>query len=222
MIDPKVETAIEAALTAFSKYNSFDATPFIDVLDEVFDSEEDFMSKVAMLDEVFDDYPQLEALREVFFDLLMINFFSADVKKLEEDYLDTPEWEAIEEETLDRGTELLNLLLYLNECEDEDIEPGLEDYLKEFLLVDEDEFQDEYRIYEPVIAHQILMDSPVGEIHIVGANLSEDSELKELFYPIMCFFQNTDPSPEVKSTIADNAINKEFDMAVLEILISFR
>ena len=222
MIDPKVETAIEAALTAFSKYSSFDTTPFIDVLEEVFDSEKDFMSKVAMLDEVFDDYPQLEALREVFFDLLMINFFSADVKKLEEDYLDTPEWEAIEEETLDRGTELLNLLLYLNECEDEDIEPGLEDYLKEFLLVDEDEFQDEYRIYEPVIAHQILMDSPVGEIHIVGANLPEDSELKELFYPIMCFFQNTDPSDEVKSIIADNAIEKEFDMAVLEILISFR
>ncbi|MCR8560511.1 hypothetical protein KXD93_22850 [Mucilaginibacter sp. BJC16-A38] len=222
MIDQKVETAIGASLKAFSKYSSFDATPFIDVIGEVFDSEEDFMSKVDMLDEVFDDYPQLEALREVFFDLLMINFFSADVKKLEEDYLDTPEWEAIEEETLDRGTELLNLLLYLNECEDEDIEPGLEDYLKEFLLVDEDEFQDEYRIYEPVIAHQILMESPVGEIHIVGANLPEDSELKELFYPIMCFFQNTDPAPEVKESIAANAIDKEFDMAVLEILVSFR
>lgn len=222
MIDQKVETAIEAALAAFSKYSSFDATPFTDVLGEVFDSEEDFMSKVAMLDEVFDDYPQLEALREVFFDLLMINFFSADVKKLEEDYLDTPEWEAIEEDTLDRGTELLNLLLYLNECEDEDIEPGLEDYLKEFLLVDEDEFQDEYRIYEPVIAHQILMESPVNEIHKVAVKLPEDSELKELFYPIMCFFQNTDPSDEVKNSIADNAVDKEFDMAVLEILISFR
>jgi hypothetical protein len=222
MIDQKVETAIGAALAAFSKYSSFDATPFIDVIGDVFNSEEDFMSKVAQMDEVFDDYPQLESLREVFFDLLLINFFSADVKKLEEDYLDTPEWEAIEEETLDRGTELLNLLLYLNECEDEDIEPGLEDYLKEFLLVDEDEFQDEYRIYEPVIAHQILMDSPVGEIHIVGANLSDDSELKELFYPIMCFFQNTDPSADVKKTIADNAIDKEFDMAVLEILVSFR
>jgi hypothetical protein len=222
MIDQKVETAIEAALAAFSKYSSFDATPFTDVLGEVFDSEEDFMSKVAMLDEVFDDYPQLEALREVFFDLLMINFFSADVKKLEEDYLDTPEWEAIEEDTLDRGTELLNLLLYLNECEDEDIEPGLEDYLKEFLLVDEDEFQDEYRIYEPVIAHQVLMESPVNEIHKVAVKLPEDSELKELFYPIMCFFQNTDPSDEVKNSIADNAVDKEFDMAVLEILISFR
>lgn len=221
MIDPKVKSAIEAALKAFSKYSSFDATPFTGVFADVFTSDEDFLTKVGMLDEVFDDYPQLESLREVFFDLLMINFFSADVKKLEEDYLDTPEWEAIEEDTLDRGTELLNLLLYLNECEDEDIEPELEDYLKEFLLVDEDEFQDEYRIYEPVIAHQVLMESPVAEIKKVAEKLPEDSELKELFYPVMCFFQNTTPPAETKDNIAVHAVDKEFDMAVLEILISF-
>ncbi len=222
MIDPKVEIATKAALAAFSKYNSFDATPFTSVFDEVFASDEDFLSKVDMLDEVFDDYPQLEILREIFFDLLLINFFSADIKKLEEDYLDSQEWEDIEEETLDRGTELLNLLLYLNECADEGIEPELEDYLKEFLLVDEDEFQDEYRIYEPVIAHQILMESPVAEIKKVAENLPEDNELKELFYPMMCFFQNIGPSAETKNNIADNAIEKDFDMAVLEILISFR
>jgi hypothetical protein len=222
MIDPKVESAIEAALNAFSKYNTFDAKPFTEIFDEVFESDKDFLSKVALLDEVFDDYSELESLREVFFDLLMINFFSADVKKLEEDYLDTPEWETIEEDTLDRGTELLNLLLYLNECEDEDIEPGLEDYLKEFLLVDEDEFQDEYSIYEPVIANQILIESPVAEISNVAAALPEESELKELFYPLMCFFQNTNPSAEEKDSIAADAPDKEFDMAVLEILISFR
>ncbi len=221
MIDLKVKIAIEGALNAFSKYNSFEATPFTVIFNDVFASGKDFLAKVAMMDEVFDDYPQMEALREVFFDLLLINFFSADVKKLEEDYLDTPEWEAIEEETLDRGTELLNLLLYLNECEDEDIEPGLEDYLKEFLLVDEDEFQDEYRIYEPVITHQVLMESPVVEISKVAEKLPEDSELKELFYPLMCFFQDTNPTNEAKSTIADKAPNKDFDMAVLEILVSF-
>jgi hypothetical protein len=221
MIDPKVESAIEAGLTAFSQYSSFDAKPFTSVFGEVFNSEKDFLSKVEMLDEVFDDYPQLESLREVFFDLLLINFFSADVKKLEEDYLDTPEWEAIEEETLDRGTELLNLLLYLNECEDEEIEPELEDYLKEFLLVDEDEFQDEYRIYEPVIAHQILMESPVAEISKVAVTLPEDSELKELFYPLMCFFQNPNPSADAKTEIAAHAVTKDFDMAVLQILVNF-
>ncbi|MDB5149696.1 MAG: hypothetical protein JWQ57_3716 [Mucilaginibacter sp.] len=222
MIDPKIETAFIAALEAFSKYNSYDATQLTDEFADVFASDEDFLSKVDELDAVFDENPEVEGLREIFFDLLMINFFSADVKKLEEDYLDTPEWESIEEETLDRGTELLNLLLYLNECEDEEIEPELEDYLKEFLLVDEDEFQDEYLIYEPVIANQILIESPVSEISKVAATLPEDSELAELFYPMVCFFQNIDPSDEEKKEIADNAINKEFDMAVLEILVSFQ
>ncbi|WP_183561258.1 hypothetical protein [Mucilaginibacter sp. SP1R1] len=222
MIDPKIGTAFEAALAAFSKYNSFDATLLTNDFAAVFASDEDFLTKVDALDEVFDNNLAVESLREVFFDLLMINFFSADVKKLEEDYLDTEEWEDIEEQTLDRGTELLNLLLYLNECEDEDIEPELEDYLKEFLLVDEDEFQDEYRIYEPVIANQILIESPVAEINKVAQSLPEDSELKELFYPMICFFQNIDPTDEAKDNIAAHAINKDFDMAVLDILVNFQ
>jgi len=221
MIDPKIETAVEAALQAFSRYNSFDATPLTAKFKDVFASDADFMRKVQLMDDVFDDNPKLENLREVFFDLLMINFFSADVKKLEEDYLETREWEEIEEQTLDRGTELLNLLLYLNECEDEDIEPELEDYLKEFLLVDEDEFQDEHRIYEPVIENQILMESPVAEIGRVANELPEDSEIKEIFYPMMCYFQNAASGDYEKEEIAKSSVNKDFDMPVLEILINF-
>jgi hypothetical protein len=222
MIDPKIKYSIAAALQSFSDFGSFNATGFTKTFNEIFALDDDFMTKVDKLDEVFDSNPQLEVLREVFFDLLMINFFSADVKKLEEDYLETPEWEEIEEQTLDRGTELLNVLLYLNECEDEHLEPELDDYLKEFLLVDEDEFQDEYRIYEPVIANQILMESTVEEINKVAASLPDDSELKELFYPMMCFFQNIDPTVQQKAKIADKAINKPFDMAVLNILQAFK
>jgi hypothetical protein len=221
MIDPKIESAVEAGLQAFSQNGNFNATQLTAKFKDVFASEEDFLSKVDLLDGVFDDNPKVESLREVFFDLLMINFFSADVKKLEEDYLETQEWEDIEEQTLDRGTELLNLLLYLNECEDEDIEPELEDYLKEFLLVDEDEFQDEYRIYEPVIENQILMESPVAEIARVANALPEDSEIKDIFYPMMCFFQGTATGEYEKDKIAASAIEKDFDMAVLEILINF-
>jgi hypothetical protein len=221
MIDPKVESAVTAALSAFSQYNSFDATKLESTFHEVLSSPVDFLSKVDLLDKVFDNNPKIEELRELFFDLLLINFFSEDVKKLEDDYLETKEWEKIEEETLDRGTELLNVLLYLNECADEDIEPELEDYLKEFLLVDEDEFQDEHRIYEPVIENQILMESPVSEIAKVAAKLPEDSELKEVFYPMMCFFQNIEPSATDKDEIAKNALDKGFDMAVLGILINF-
>ncbi|TWR31158.1 hypothetical protein FPZ43_01370 [Mucilaginibacter pallidiroseus] len=221
MTDPKVTAAISSALQAYAKYSIFDAQALETEFAPIFSSDDDFLTKVDRLDEVFDNNPQAEELREIFFDLLLINFFSEDVKKLEDDYLETPEWEDIEEQTLDRGTELLNLLLYLNECEDEGIEPELEDYLKEFLLVDEDEFQDEYRIYEPVIANQILVESPVSEIQKVAATISGDSEVKELFYPMMCFFQNPDATGHDKEEIADNSANKSFDMAVLEILVSF-
>ena len=222
MTDAKVQAAINGALHAFTQYGGFNAAALSAKFETVFSSDDDFMTKVDLLDAVFDDEPKLEELREVFFDLLMINFFSEDVKKLDDDYLETPEWEDIEEQTLDRGTELLNLLLYLNECEDENIDPELEDYLKEFLLVDEDEFQDEHRIYEPVIAHQILVDSPMSEVAKVAKTIAEDSEVKELFYPMIAFFQNPEAGDADKAAIADNAINKPFDMAVVEVLYSFR
>jgi len=221
MINPKIETAIEAALGAFSEFSDFDATTLVPDFFNVFSLDADFLTKVDALDAVFDENPDVEVLREVFFDLLLINFFSEDVKKLEEDYLESAEWEDIEEQTLDRGTELLNLLLYLNECEEESIEPSLEDYLKEFLLVDEDEFQDEYYIYEPVIENQILIESPVDEIARVVNELPEDAEIAELFYPMMCFFQNPAPTDEEWGEIADFSAEPDFDMAVLEILLAF-
>jgi len=221
MINPKIESAIEAALGAFSEYNEYDATPLIPDFFNVFSLNADFLTKVDALDTVFDDNAEVEVLSEIFFDLLLINFFSEDVKKLEEDYLESAEWEDIEEQTLDRGTELLNLLLYLNECEDENIEPSLDDYLKEFLLVDEDEFQDEYYIYEPVIENQILIESPVEEIARVAGELPEDAEIGELFYPMMCFFQNQDPTDAEWGEIADLSAEPDFDMAVLEILLTF-
>jgi len=221
MIDPKVNAALNAAMLAFAQYANADSAKLTTQLEEVFSLQMDFLTKVDALDKTVDDNPKLEGLREILFDLLMINFFSADVKKLEEDYLDSKEWEDIEEKTLDRGTELLNLLLYLNECSDEDLEPELEDYLKEFLLVDDDEFQDEYRIYEPVIANQILMESPVKEIAKVAEKLPEDSELKEIFYPMMCFFQNPDANKTEQDEIAANAEDAAFSLPVFAILQSF-
>ncbi len=221
MIDPKIKKAIDAAFKYVQTVNPANAEPVKGQILAVFESELTFLQKVKGMDEVFNSNPKLEHLREIFFDLLLVNFFSADVKKLDEDYLDSPEWEKIEEETLERGTEMLNVLLYLNECEDEDIEPELNDYLTEFLLVDEDEFQDEHRIYEPVISNQILMDSGIEEIGRVARKLPEDEEIKELFYPLMCFFYDTNSSEETQKAAAENAVEPEFDLPVLAIMLNF-
>lgn len=75
MIDPKIKKSITAALDAFSAHSSFDAIALVNDFNTVFAAENDFMGKVAALDAVFDNNPQLEILREVFFDLLMVNFF---------------------------------------------------------------------------------------------------------------------------------------------------
>ncbi|WP_295773515.1 hypothetical protein [uncultured Mucilaginibacter sp.] len=221
MIDSTIKNAINAALQAYTTYTPINAEELKTKLTAVFSAEDDFLSKADALDAVFNDYPQADALREVFFDLLMVNFFSADIDRLEEDYLDSPEWADIEEQTLDRGTELLNLLLYLNECRDEAIEPSLEDYLTEFLLVEDDEFQDEHQIYEPVIANQILVESSPAEVQKVASKLSEDAELRDIFYPMMTFFQNTQPSTSDEELVAQNAVDKGFDMAVYSILVEF-
>ena len=220
-MDAGVKQAMLAALRQFAVISRNDSKLFFESLVRVFESKEDYLKKVAEMDGKFDDNPEYESLRELFFDLLLINFFNEDVRKLEEDYLDSPEWEAIEEKTLDRGTELLNLMLYLKECEDEDIEPDLEDFLKEFLLVEEDEFQDEHRIYEDVIANQILVDSELKEVARVANDLPQDSELKELFYPMIGFFRDQHPDNEEFDEFVKNSKNPEFDSAVYSLLISY-
>ena len=220
-MDAGVKQAMLAALRQFAVISRNDSKPFFESLVQVFDSKEDYLKKVADMDVKFDDNPDYESLRELFFDLLLINFFNEDVRKLEEDYLESPEWEAIEDKTLDRGTELLNLMLYLKECEDEDIEPDLGDFLKEFLLVDEDEFQDEHRIYEDVISNQILVDSDLQEVARVANDLPEDSELKELFYPMVGFFRDQHPDNDEFDVFVKFSTNPEFDSAVYSLLISY-
>jgi hypothetical protein len=217
----KVAASLKATINTFAKEENVKGDKALKSLENLFSSENDFMTKVDKLDEVFDNAPDLDAMREITFDLLLINFFSEDAQKLNEDYLESAEWEAIEEETIDRGTELLNLLLYLKECEDEDIEPSLDDYLKEFLLVEEDEFQDEHRIYEDIIANQILMESGLEEIAKVSKNLSDESDMKELFYPLMAFFLDTNPDEETLKTFKNLSEDAPFDSAILNLLISY-
>ncbi len=220
-MNTSIDQAMNAALAQFASVNKEEYKSISGALTAVFNLDKSYLEKVDALDSVFDDQPIFEPLRELFFDLLLINFLNEDVRKLEEDYLDSPEWEKIEESTIDRGTELLNLLLYLQECKDESIEPELSDFLREFLLVDEDEFQDEHRIYEEVIANQILVESDLKELARVTAEIPDDSELKELFYPMIGFFRETNPSEKDFKDFVNHSANPDFDSAVYSLLISY-
>lgn len=220
-MDLKVKSALESLMNTFSALEGVAAQQELKTLITVFESDKKFMDKVADMDEVFDSSPKLDALREITFDLLLTNFFSEDTKKLEEDYLESPEWLKIEEATLDRGTELLNMMIYIKECEDEKITPSLDDYLKEFLLVEEDEFQDEHRIYEDIIANQILMESSLKEIAKVSKKLSPNSEIREIFYPIMAYFFEVKPNEAYLKEFKELSEDPAYDTAVLNLLLSY-
>ncbi|PYF73861.1 hypothetical protein [Pedobacter nutrimenti] len=220
-MDNKVEGALVASLSKFAALAGKDQAELQRSLIEVFNADLGFLEKVNAFDAAFDDYPAFDELREVFFDLLMINFFASDVKKLEEDYLDTEEWADIEEQTIDRGTELLNLLLYINECHDEKIKPELGDFLKEFLLVEEDEFQDEFHIYEDLISNQQLADSSIEDICSHAGMVDLGEEMEELFVPFMAFFYQPKANETVLNDLKKYSSNADFDVAVYTLITNF-
>lgn len=217
----QVNQAIDAIISGCwnglndNQQKEFDVKAFHQSVIASFEGEPDFLKKLAKLDEVMDEYPYAEAIREVLVDILFIHFFSTDAQRLEEDYLDSPEWEKIEDQTIERGTELLNLFLYLKECNEEEEEPELSHFLKEFLLIDEDEFQDEYEIYEQVIANQILVEAETSEIARVSKSIPEDDEMKEVFYPLMSFFANPIFEEGEFNEYIKHSSNKPYDAATL-------
>ncbi|MFY8171444.1 MAG: hypothetical protein ACOVJ4_02265 [Sphingobacteriaceae bacterium] len=225
-MDNSIKDALAATIAGFQKGSALqgDAIEVKEIFEQlvhVFESTEEFMDKVALLDQCIDDNPKFDDIREYLFDLLMINFFAADALQLEEDYLESEEWEAIEDQTIDRGTEMLNLLLYIKECKEEGLDPDLDDYLKEFLLVEDDEFQDEHAIYEDIIANQMLIEAPFSEIARVQATLNANSEIKEWFYPIVSFFSNPSFKEQDFEEYTTAAPNKSMDAAVLASLLAY-
>jgi len=220
-MDSKVQSALVASLDKFAALSAIDSVKLEHELVDVFSKDLGFLEKVEEFDEVFNEFPAFDELREVFFDLLMINFFASDVKKLEEDYLDTDEWADIEEETIDRGTELLNLLLYINECHDEEIKPELGDFLREFLLVEEDEFQDEFHIYEDLISNQQLADSSIEDICSHKSMIDLGEEMEELFVPFMSFFNQPKANAQAFADLEEFSSDKEFDSSVYALITEF-
>ncbi|MCZ4223550.1 hypothetical protein [Pedobacter rhodius] len=212
-MDNRVKKALSAAINRYAETEKVEAGSFQTELIAAFELDVNFLDKATAFDAVFDSYPKFDELREIFFDLLMVNFFSSDVQKLEDDYLESDEWANIEEETIDRGTELLNLLLYIKECHDEDLDPELGDFLKEFLLVEDDEFQDEFEIYEELISNQQLAESSIEEICKTAETLNVSEEMKDLFVPFMAFFLDTEGSAETIKELIQFSRNKSFDSA---------
>lgn len=211
-----MNSSVKALENLFYNYNSeHSKTAFLEISTIIL-TDGNFLDKVKKFDDAIAKHSIYKEIGEYAFDIMMLHHLSNFID--DEDYLDSKEWLDIEDKTIERGTELLNVLLYISEVKDNEVEISIDDFLYEFLLVDEDEFQDEHRIYEDLIVNQDLVEESVENILRISATIIDSSEIKELFTPLILFFQN--PNEKLLSKDIYNRL-KPSERAVLGCLLAF-
>ncbi len=171
----------------------------------IFEKNEHIAQKVTDLDKVCEKYTFLQPLNEYLVDIGLIHFFANSPSYNKEDYFETQEWLQIEEKLAERGTELLNWLLYIEEAKSAQAEISLQSYIEDFLLVGDEinEDQENLKLYEPLIeAQDYLQETPL-DLFLLYEKLPETHDLKPLFFPMMCYFR----SPNQPESTLLSAIN---------------
>lgn len=164
--------------------------PDLQALEALLTADSPFREKWKNFDTWIAAYPQIKELEDFLFDILIASFLTSAGESLSEDYFEGEEWAQIEEDAADKGTEWLNLFVYFEDCGMNEFKPELEDYLENFLLVEEDEFQDEHEMYEALILLQSVVGaSPETVLQTIRKQEEEDaSELDELLAVLLFFF----------------------------------
>lgn len=182
-------------------------------------SDEPFLKKIKQLDQLIEEFKLKEDAGELVFDVLLYNFFSEDSQRLGESFFDSKEWEQIEGSIMDRGTEMMNLMLYLSECNDSNIESSLDDYLDEYLTGEEDFDTEEFEVYEAIIKNrEAIVEGDLKTIvEIAGKN--SNSMLFDQLLPIMVFFETQSEVDEKFETIRLYGSNPSFQNPFLAVLL---
>lgn len=190
---------------------------FTAALQELLGTEGQGIAIFSKADAVMDAFPEFEDLREYLIDICVVRLLT-ELEEEEDEAFETPEWLKIEEAAADRGTELLNALIYVKECNMAEADPDLEDFLYEFLLADDEDYQDELAIYEPFIKGLEIIDAPLKQL-IQAGNNQRDNELRELFTPMMLFFRDAEEKPgKLTLALLENSALPELHCALYRLL----
>lgn len=188
-------------------------------LGALYASDEPFLKKIKQLDLLIEEFKIKEDAGELVFDVLLYNFFSEDSQRLGESFFDSKEWEQIEGSIMDRGTEMMNLMLYLSECNDSNIESSLDDYLDEYLTGEEDFDTEEFEVYEAIIKNrESIVEGDLKTI-VEIANKNNNSMLFDQLLPIMVFFETQSEVDEKFETIRLYGTNPSFQNPFLAVLL---
>jgi hypothetical protein len=219
----QINHSVKSMVEAYVKEQGLDASyeHFLSELSLVFALQNPFMDKVNALDALLEKFSALKPLAEVLFDFLMIRYLATDTVDLDPEYFDSDEWLAIEDDTIDRGTEMLNLLLYIKEAQDAEVEMSLDDFLHEFLLVDDEGFQEEHRIYEQIIENEELIHEDLELTLSAWKDMDDEDDLKDFFVPIIAFFKTSLTHEMADKIIRNNSNDAGITIAYYHSILAF-
>ncbi len=149
--------------------------------------------QIKIFNQLMSSYSELSEYKEYIFDLFFVNALALLGDKAE-DYMESPAWEKIEQQTADRGTEALNVFMYLEEVKESDIRATLDDFLEGFVLDEELDYQEDAEVYEEVMANRAWLDLPYAQMIAKTEALEEETAMPALFTPLFCFFKSPEKS----------------------------
>ncbi len=181
-------------------------------IQSLFEKETDGDELISKLDARCDSNDLLDPLREYWMDLAIL--VEIEKNQNDEGIPETPEWLAYEDRNIDRGTEMLNIWVYLKDCVFLETEPEIEDFLFDFLLVDEEDFQEEFLIYEVMVEN--IENVTASPAQLAKLRPEPNHELHDVFVPIMLFFGKNS-----LNSLRENPDITPIEYAILQLMRNF-
>lgn len=160
---------------------------------ELFVHNADMASQLKAFDELLKQFDSLVDYQEFLFDL----FFVEALDQLGEEadaYMESEAWLQLELKTVGRGSEALNLFMYLTEVKESGIKANLDDFLDDFILDEDLDYQDDALVYEEVMINRNWLDLPYSQLVAKAEEMAPQTAMPELFTPLFCFFKSPEKS----------------------------
>jgi hypothetical protein len=108
----------------------------------------------------------------------------------------------MEDQYADRGSELLEVLTYIDECKEIEVMPDIEDFIYEYLLSENDPDQETMRLYEPLIRHRELSVEIIENIIEETAH-EKENELGPTLQALLIYFSHPNEVDTLPAVLAD-------------------
>lgn len=200
-MNSSVHHAIEGLLYGYNEFlgkSGYEKS--LTALSQIIIGEGNFDDRAKALDTWIDEHQKYESLREYLFDLLMTQFIRNEGTS--EAFFDSPEWDRIEDEYADRGSELLDAITYLDECSEVELIPSIEDFIYEFLLVENNPDKETLALYEPLIRHKALVNEILEDLIDETAHDKENT-LGPMLQALLIFFSEPGDAESIPGALND-------------------